>query len=326
MSLNEVADRLILSGSIEGNVFPKSERDVLFPLTIKPNEGNIIVKGSVYARSIDVEAGDVIIHGPIASRGDILIHTNEGLFQAQAGITTLAGLVIGEKSNSKDQLVRDCQQCRAMIKGDINSNQSIVLNNCIVFGSIKSVNCTLTNSIVLGTIHCEDHLNVQMSSIGGYVSRDVSFEGICTMFNALGESLNRPHFLPYEDIDGNIIISSIHLYPALRDTCGMRITQEMAEQSPLSLLYEDVDWIRVAARNTDESDVVDEFRESWVLSIGGRIADYSKLSEATNALSELLRVGFEFTHYSANTKREQLEKIRSQLTASEQAVLDLVCI
>ena len=106
----------------------------------------------------------------------------------------------------------------------------------------------------------------------------------------------------------------------------MRITKEMAEQSPLSLLYEDVDWIRVAARNTDESDVDDEFRESWVLSIGGRIADYSKLSEATNALSELLRVGFEFTHYSANTKREQLEKIRSHLTASEQAILDLVCI
>ena len=69
MTLSENADRLILSGSVEGNVFPKAERDVLFPLTIKPEGQNITVHGSIYARAIDIEPGNVLVHGPIASRG-----------------------------------------------------------------------------------------------------------------------------------------------------------------------------------------------------------------------------------------------------------------
>lgn len=327
MSITEVADRLILEGSIEGNIFPKSEREVLFPLTIKPGDQSLEVAGSVYARSIEVETGQAVIHGPIASRGDILIHSNSGCFKANAGITTLSGLVVGEKEISANQLVNDCSQCRALIKGDIVSNQSIVLNNSVVFGSIKAVNCTLTNSIVLGTVHCEDHLTVQMSSLGGYISREVSFEGVCTLFNSLGESQQRPMFLPYEDISGIIIANSMHLYSALRDNCGMRITAENANQNHLSKLFPDVDWICINAQNTSNN--YDEeaglYEETYVLSIGGRIADYSKLSDATNALSEMLRIGFEFGHYAPETKRKQLEKIEPRLTTSERAILQSAC-
>ena len=327
MSITEVADRLILEGSIEGNIFPKSEREVLFPLTIKPGDQSIEVAGSVYARSIEVETGQAVIHGPIASRGDILIHSNSGCFKANAGITTLSGLVVGEKEISANQLVNDCSQCRALIKGDIVSNQSIVLNNSVVFGSIKAVNCTLTNSIVLGTVHCEDHLTVQMSSLGGYISREVSFNGVCTLFNSLGESQQRPMFLPYEDISGIIIGNSMHLYSALRDNCGMRITAENASQNHLSKLFPDVDWICINAQNTSNN--YDEeaglYEETYVLSIGGRIADYSKLSDATDALSEMLRIGFEFGHYAPETKRKQLEKIGPRLTTSERAILQSAC-
>ncbi len=328
MSLTEVADRLILEGSIEGNIFPKSERDVLFPLTIKPGDQPIEVAGSIYARSIEVENGQAIIHGPIASRGDILVHRNSGCFKAKAGITTLSGLVIGEKSSSEDQLVNDCSQCRALIKGDIVSNQSVVLNNSVVFGSIKAVNCTLTNSIVLGTVHCEDHLTVQMSSIGGYISREVSFEGICTLFNSLGETQQRPMFLPFEDISGKIISNSMHLYSALRNQCGMRITEEVAHQNPLSKLFPDVDWICINAQsgNNETGENGGFYEETYVLSIGGRIADYTKLNDATDALTEMLRVGFEFEHYAPETKRKQLERIEPRLTHSEKAILQSVCI
>ncbi|NOL48411.1 polymer-forming cytoskeletal family protein [Synechococcus sp. MIT S9220] len=326
MTLSEVADRLILNGSVEGNVFPKEERDVLFPLTIKPEAQDITVHGSIYARAIDIEPGNVLVHGPIASRGDILVHQNAGRFQAMGGITTLSGLVIGQKNQSANQLVHNCNECRGLIKGDIVSNQSIVLNNCVVFGSIKAVNCTITNSIILGTVHCEDHLTIQMSSLGGYVSREVNFEGVNMLFNALGESRNRPNFLPYEDSDGSIISASLHLYSAARGTCGMRMTTDLAKQHTLSILYPDVDWINVHAQTNETSDQDPVYADTWVLSLGGRIADYSKLSDATNTLSELLRIGFEFSHYSPEVKRQQLDKIRPQLTEGERAILDSVCI
>lgn len=326
MTLSEVADRLILNGSIEGNVFPKAERDVLFPLTIKPESQDIAVQGSIYARAIDVEPGNVLVHGPIASRGDVIVHQNAGRFQAMGGITTLSGLVIGNKNLSTNQLTNNCNECRGFIKGDIVSNQSVVLNNCIVFGSIKAVNCTITNSIILGTIHCEDHLTIQMSSLGGYVSRDVNFEGVNMLFNALGESRNKPNFVPYEDLDGSIISASLHLYPAARGSCGMRMTTDLAKQHTLSILYPDVDWINVHAQTNEATDQGPVYTDTWVLSLGGRIADYSKLSDATNTLSELLRIGFEFNHYSPEVKLQQLDKIRPQLTEGERAILDSVCI
>jgi hypothetical protein len=327
MSLTEAADRLILEGSIEGNIFPKSERDVLFPLTIKPTDQQIEVAGSIYARSIEVESGQAVICGPIASRGDILVHRNSGCFKAKAGITTLSGLVVGEKSSSEDQLVNDCSQCRALIKGDIVSNQSVVLNNSVVFGSIKAVNCTLTNSIVLGTVHCEDHLTVQMSSIGGYTSREVTFEGICTLFNSLGETQQRPIFLPFEDVSGKIIPNSMHLYSALRNQCGMRITEEAAGQNPLSKLFQDIDWICINAQsgNNEKVESGEFYEETYVLSLGGRIADYTKLNDVTNTLTEMLRVGFEFEHYAPETKRKQLERIEPRLTNSEKAILESAC-
>ena len=326
MSIKEIADRLILEESISGNIFPKTEREILFPLTIKPQLGTLQIEGSIYARSIEVEAGHVIVHGPIASQGDIVIKTHDGFFQAQAGLTTLAGLVIGEKTPTRDQLVDGCVECRALIKGDIISNQSIVLNNSIVFGSIKAVNCTLINSIVLGTIHCEDQLNVQMSSLGGYMCREATFLGICMLFNALGESINRPLFLPYEDVTGEVITPSIHLYPALRESCGMRITSEVAKDHPESLLYPDVDWIEIEARSHDPQLRDETPKPFWVLSIGGRIADYSKISNSVESLSEMLRVGFEFNHYSPETKHKQLDEVSERLTKSELSILKSVCL
>ena len=106
----------------------------------------------------------------------------------------------------------------------------------------------------------------------------------------------------------------------------MRMTTDLAKQHTLSILYPDVDWINVHAQTNEASDQGPVYADTWVLSLGGRIADYSKLSDATNTLSELLRIGFEFNHYSPEVKRRQLDKIRPQLTEGERAILDSVCI
>lgn len=325
MSISEVADRLVLTSSVEGNVFPKSERETLFPLTIKSESQAVVISGSLYARSLDIGEGDIAVRGPIASRGDITVSPGPGIFRAFAGLTTLAGVVIGEKVLSRHQLVSDLAQCRSIIKGDIVSNQSVLLNNTVVFGSINAVNCTLVNSVVLGTVHCQDQLSVEMSSLGGYLCKSVIFRGVCTLYNALGESAEKPQFLPYEDVDGGLIDCSVHLYPALRSSVGIRVAPDQITADSLSYLYPEVDWIAVTAEPDPLSNSSTP-SERWVLSIGGRIADFSKISEASDAISEMLRVGFEFSHYNPETRHRQLENVLSRLTSSEACVLQSVCI
>jgi hypothetical protein len=324
MSISEVGDRLVLTTSVEGNVFPKSERETLFPLTIKAESGPIIIDGSIYARSLDIGSGSIAVHGPIAARGDITISPGEGTFRALAGLTSLSGVVIGEKTLSRRQLIDDLSECRSIVKGDIVSNQSVLLNNTVVLGSINAVNCTIINSVVLGTIHCQEQLSVEMSSVGGYLSKSAIFRGICTLFNALGESIEKPQFLPYEDVDGGLVNCSMHLYPALRSEVGMRIARDQIIDASISLLYPDVDWLTVTAEpNPLSSEPVPS--ERWVLSIGGRIADFTKINEAAASLSEMLRVGFEFSHYNPETKNKELQEVLKLLTSSEASILQAVC-
>jgi len=324
MSISEVGDRLVLTTSVEGNVFPKSERETLFPLTIKAESEAIIIDGSLYARSLDIGSGSIAVHGPIAARGDITISPGEGTFRALAGLTSLSGVVIGEKTLSRRQLIDDLSECRSIIKGDIVSNQSVLLNNTVVFGSINAVNCTIINSVVLGTIHCQEQLSVEMSSVGGYLSKSAIFRGVCTLFNALGESMEKPQFLPYEDVDGGLVNCSVHLYPALRSEVGMRIARDQISDASISLLYPDVDWLAVTAEpNPLSSEPIPS--ERWVLSIGGRIADFTKINEAAASLSEMLRVGFEFSHYNPETKHKQLQEVLKLLTPSEASILQAAC-
>lgn len=325
MSIIEVGDRLVLTSSVEGNVFPKSERETLFPLTIKSESGPVVIDGSLYARSLDIASGSIAVHGPIAARGDITISPGEGTFRALAGLTSLSGVVIGEKTLSRRQLVEDLSECRSIIKGDIVSNQSVLLNNTVVFGSINAVNCTIINSIILGTIHCQEQLSVEMSSVGGYLSKSAIFRGVCTLFNALGESMEKPQFLPYEDVDGSLVDCSVHLYPAIRSEVGMRIALDQISDASISLLYPDVDWLAVTAEPNNPLSSEPLPSERWVLSIGGRIADFTKINEAAASLSEMLRIGFEFSHYNPETKNKQLQEVLKILTPSEAAILQAVC-
>jgi hypothetical protein len=324
MSISEIGDRLVLTDSVEGNVFPKSERETLFPLTIKAETGPIRIEGSLYARSLDIGSGNITVHGPIASRGDIIVSPGKGNFRALGGITTLSGLVIGERIVSRRQLVDDLKECRSIVRGDIVSNQSVLLNDTVVFGSINAVNCTVINSVVLGTIYCQDHLSIEMSSIGGYLSRGASFRGMCTLFNAIGESIDKPQFLTYEDLDNSFIDSSIHFYPALRAQAGMRLSRDHVADMTMSILYPDVDWVAINAEPDPRSSVQTP-SERWVLSIGSRIADFTKIDEASFSLSEMLRVGFEFSHYEPEVKHSQLELILHLLTPSEASILQAVC-
>ena len=324
MSISEVGDRLVLTSSVEGNVFPKTERETLFPLTIKTESDPIVIDGSLYARTLDIGSGNIAVHGPIAARGDITVSPGEGTFRALAGLTSLSGVVIGEKTLSRRQLADDLTECRSIIKGDIVSNQSVLLNNTVVFGSINAVNCTIINSVVLGTIHCQEQLSVEMSSIGGYLSKSAIFRGVCTLFNALGESIDKPQFLPYEDVDGGLIDCSVHLYPALRKEVGMRVVSDQVSNVSISLLYPDVDWLAVTAE-PDPLSSAPLPSERWVLSIGGRIADFTKINEAAASLSEMLRVGFEFSHYNPETKNKELQEVLKLLTSSEASVLQAVC-
>ena len=332
MSVREEGSNIVVDSSISGSLFPKSERDIVFPVMIDGSkvQDTLVIEGSVYGRSLEVR-GSVLIAGPVVSRGDTKITpTDSKRVQLMGGITVNGVFNAGFPEGTAFNTLHDAiENCSVIIRGDIAVNQSLFLNNAIVFGSIRAVNCRLLNSIVLGTVSVEEKLSVAMSSIGGYTSREVIFEGSCTMIHAIGESNEKPVFSPYELSDGTIVGSDMRYYPAMRSNSRLtNIAHSQSQYPSYSALDPYSDWVRVLA-STNE--VVDGGSESnlitkWVLSIGGRVGDFQKIQSSIDALTDMLKCGFEFDHIVPEYKVKLKESVIASLNQDEAWILNQVCV
>ena len=329
MSIREEGSNIIVDGSVAGSLFPKSERDIVFPILVDGSnaKGTILIEGSVFGKSIEMRGG-VQINGPVVSRGDTkLSPSNLGIYLA--GGITVNGLLNGTSAFKKNELslIDDIKNASIIIRGDIAVNQSLFLNNAIVFGSIRAVNCNLQNCIVLGTVIVQEKLTISMSSIGGYAAREVYFEGSCIMLHALGESTIKPVFGPHEAINSEIYDADIRFYPAMREKSRMvNMSHKNIQYPEYSKLDEFTDWVAVTAR---QSIVIDdgseEMIQKWVLSIGGRIGNFQVIQQSIDALADMLMCGFEYDHLNPLIKNKIKEKALQNLNDDEKWILEKIC-
>jgi len=331
MSVREHGSNIIVDSSVSGSLFPKSERDIVFPVLIDGSkvQDTLVIEGSVYGRTLEIR-GSVLVDGPVVSRGDTKITSlDTKRIQLMGGITVNGIFNAGFAEGTLFKTLHDSiENTSVIIRGDIAVNQSLFLNNTIVFGSIRAVNCRLLNCIVLGTVSVEEKLSVAMSSVGGYISREVIFEGTCTMIHAIGESNEKPVFSPYELSDGSIIGSDIRYYPAMRTSS--RLTNIASSQSTYpsySLLDPFSDWVRVLASTNEVIDSSSEFDRitKWVLSIGGRVGDFQKIQASIDSLADMLKCGFEYDHIVPEYKIKFKESVLSSLNQDEAWILNQVC-
>lgn len=325
---NKEGNNIVIRSSVAGSVFPHSEKDTVFPVLVDGSDSPVQIEGALYGRAVELR-GDVKVGGPVVVRGDARLNPLKGRIQLGSGITVNGTLNGVEGSSVQTKTIHDdIQNAAILIKGDISVNQNISLKNTIVFGSLRAVNCSLENSLVLGTCIVEESLKVTMSSVGGYASRDITFAGNCLLLHALGESRSKPIFVPHEMADGQIIGCDIRYYPAVRGANSLtnRLWSGRDTYPPYSQLFDHADWVCAQAT---PNEALDEGSEQaltkWVLSIGGRIGDFSRISQAVSGLTQMLKCGFEYEHYHVGQRAELLKTALFGLTEEEQWILKTVC-
>ena len=328
MAVQQQGSNVVVNRSVAGSVFPTNERELVFPVLIDGSEQKILIGGSLYGRALELR-GNVHVHGPVVSRGDTVLNPGYHRIQLDSGITINGSLNCHyDPLQALPGLQDSMESARVIIKGDIAVNQGVYLRNAIVFGSIRATHCVLENSLVLGTCLVDEGLKVRMSSIGGYASRDVAFEGHCVILHSLGESLNAPVFVPLENTSGTVFEADVRYYPAIRQGHGLmnRMQQADVKYPAYARLYPHTDWVRATTLANPALDEEHKGQvQKWVLSIGGRISDISKISEAVNSLAQMLKCGFEFEHYAPAIRRQQLDKALAPLTDEERWILQTVC-
>ena len=328
MAVKQEGSNIVVNSSVAGSVFPTSERDLGFPVLVDGSKTDILIEGALYGRSVELR-GNVRIKGPVVARGDTKLNPGTGRIQLDSGLTvngTLNCLSGGADPNT--ELRGRVQDSRLIIKGDVAVNQNVSLQDAIVFGSVRAVNCKLSNCVVLGTCIVEESLTVSMSSIGGYASRDVTFEGSCLMLHALGESRTKPLFMPREGQGEALADSDLRYYPAIRagNSIMNRSHAKGVSYPEYSQLFPLADWVQAetyANPALDEQD--DSQMEKWILSIGGRISDISKISEAIANMTKMLKCGFEYEHYNPAKRAAYLQRALEGLTDDESWILQSVC-
>lgn len=327
MPVTTESSQRIVSATIEGNVFPTTERETIQAVVVDGAKGiPAWVRGAVYGRTVKI-LGNARIDGPIVSRGDTRIEPRGELVRLLSGITVngslnvaLAGAAAGPKA------VDPGREAAVLIKGDAVASHNLHLNNTVVFGSIRAQNCRVERSIVLGTIVAAEKLTICRSAIAGYAASEVTFEGPCTMIHALGESRARPLFVPHEEA-GVVSPSDLRYYPALRFRFGfLNRGEEACNEYPAhSRLDPDSDWVSVMARHNAALDAGAGESPRWVLSLGGRVGDFAAIQDSIDALSEMLKCGFEFEHYLPDLRPTLLERALARLNPEEQWILRQVC-
>ena len=327
MPILEEGSNRVVASSVKGNIFPTVERETIFSLLIDGTQGSPVrVHGSVYGRSLRI-LGDARVDGPIVSRGDVRIEPQGRIVRLLSGLTVNGSInVVASAAIRNRHLGHGLDEAWMIVRGDVTASHNIFLSNTIVFGSIRAQNCKLDRCIVLGTIVAQEKLTVSRSAIAGYTSHEVTFEGPCTMIHAIGESARRPLFVPHEDADG-ITAVDLRYYPILRPKFGFLNLGESALNSypSYSRLDPQADWVAVQAPRNAAFGYAEGRSEHWVLSLGGRVADFTAIQESIEVLAEMLKCGFEFEHYHPNVRERLLQRTLARLAPEEACILTEIC-
>ena len=328
MAVYQEGSNVVVDASVAGSVFPASESELAVPILLDGSREPVQIGGAVYSRSLEIRCA-VQVNGPIVSRGDTRLNAGAAQIVLLSGLTVNGSLTCDHDGNGRKRSIMDSlQDASVVVKGDLAVNHNIALKNTIVFGSLRAVNCSLENCLVLGTCLVDEHLRVAMSSIGGYASREVTFEGDCVMLNALGESRAMPLFVPYEEPGGGVVGCDMRYYPAMRDGNSIvnRHSRSGVAYPEVSRLFASSDWVEAdASPNPALEELTEGAVKKWILSIGGRVSDISKISNAVVSMTRMLKCGFEYEHYHPRRRKARLDEAVKGLTDEERWLLEKVC-
>lgn len=327
MSAQNHRGRQTIRGKYAGNYYPEVHAEIDRKLELDGISGGrpFDVSGSIYGRDLVVR-GPGCVHGPMVIRGDVKLHAfqGRGVQAFQAGMFTSGNVLSQSPAKGLPQsMAGDLRGTKRIIRGDIVA-RNVRLDNTLVFGNIQGATIDVSSCLVFGAVIATNQARIRASTILHYHAPRIEFEGPCMMLSAMGESVDKPVFAPFEDETGKIWPANIRFYPVLR-AAGFPFLfwrpWKLEELGPLGLLFQGVDWRKVPVESSPDEPT--EARR-YVLSVAGRALDFGSLSHHLAELAELLRIGFEFDHYSPKNKLAAVKRFKS-LPDEERFVMETVC-
>jgi hypothetical protein len=317
-------DRIRVTGRSDTCFFPRTERETNYSRDFdgRTSDGPFLLGSSVYGRSLRF-TGPGECHGIVVGRGDVRIDVSR-LGERQrfrGGLSTNGSIdVAAPRTGLRDSLVGDIRNASLLVRGDVVGDD-IHLRNTIVVGNVQGSNVFLSSCVVFGAAVASEQLTLSASSCLYYHSRLLTFEGPCLMLQAMGDSAVRPSFVPLEDGEGEAWTSEVLYYPVIRRDEGHPLGNRPwapSASARMAKLYPAADWVTVATEAEGRTpDAAPVTADRTILTIAGRALNLGALQIGVEQMAALLKISFEFDHYSDRGRREAMARVRAVTTDDE---------
>lgn len=138
---------------VKGSILPEKVAELNRTITV---QGNTVIEGPVYAHKLEIQQGDLEIHGAVFTHTELYVNSEA------------TGTVSFHKSvGSANSVVSRAANCNTIFYSDINA-KSVTLYNAFVAGSIYADEITLENSVVIGGVFATQELDLTNSIVGTF--------------------------------------------------------------------------------------------------------------------------------------------------------------
>ncbi|MDR3266092.1 MAG: hypothetical protein LBT24_00785 [Tannerella sp.] len=138
---------------VKGSILPEKVAELNRTITI---QGNTVIEGPVYAHKLEIQQGDLEIHGAVFTQLELYVNS-----EAEGNVS------FKKSVGSANSIVSRAANCKTVFYSDINA-KSVTLYNAFVAGSIYADEIILENSVVIGGVFATQEIDLTNSIVGTF--------------------------------------------------------------------------------------------------------------------------------------------------------------
>jgi hypothetical protein len=151
--------QVTLNGNrVKSSILPKASNELERDLIC---QGDVVIEGAVFSRSIDVTGGEVYFEGAVFANKEIHMNSDiEGIVYFKKAVASVTNIISWLDSS------------KAYFGADVNADK-VRLKNCFVAANIFAKDVELENCVVLGGVFATSSLKITNSIVGTFHSQTV---------------------------------------------------------------------------------------------------------------------------------------------------------